>query len=67
MLETLPSEILMLIADWVSFSMFVLFGPGTDRPSAASYHSARSQPRLVQIVCSVGSSDIPYSFILCSK
>lgn len=30
MLETLPSEILMLIADWVSFSVFVLFGPGTD-------------------------------------
>jgi hypothetical protein len=66
MLETLPCEILMLIADWVSFSVFDLFDPGTDRPPAASYHPARSQPRLIQIVCSFGPSNIPYYFIPCS-
>jgi hypothetical protein len=33
----------MLIADWVSSSVFVLFGPGTDRLLAVSYHSTRSQ------------------------
>ena len=46
MLETLPSEILMLIADWVSFSVFVLFGPGTDPRQLPATHSSLTAPAL---------------------